>query len=103
MLPIAVQKRLKNRRALTIIQRLPSLPTRVLRVSSDSESDDVGTAVCSPCIKVCLLDGEGVCTGCGRHIDEIAAWSRLSAPQQRSICELAAQRRQQRAACQHTS
>lgn len=28
----------------------------------------------SPCINVCTLDSRNVCQGCGRHIDEIAAW-----------------------------
>jgi len=28
----------------------------------------------SPCINVCVLDGDKVCVGCGRHIDEIVAW-----------------------------
>ena len=50
-------------------------------------------AVASPCIKVCILDGLGVCKGCGRTLEEIATWSRLPAEQQRQVCELAAGRR----------
>ena len=34
----------------------------------------------SPCIDVCSLDGKDICLGCGRHIDEIVAWSN-SAPE----------------------
>jgi predicted Fe-S protein YdhL (DUF1289 family) len=49
--------------------------------------------VTSPCIKVCILDGQGVCTGCGRTLEEIASWSRLPSEQQREVCELAARRR----------
>jgi len=32
--------------------------------------------VASPCISVCVVDprGSGVCVGCGRTLDEIAAW-----------------------------
>jgi len=48
----------------------------------------------SPCIKVCTLDAQNVCIGCGRTIDEIASWSRLSVEQQRAICERAAQRKE---------
>lgn len=33
--------------------------------------------VASPCIGVCALNPASVCLGCGRHIDEIAAWSQL--------------------------
>ena len=37
------------------------------------------TAIDTPCIKVCTLDrASGLCTGCGRDIDEIARWSRMS-------------------------
>ncbi len=34
----------------------------------------------SPCIKVCVIQPETrLCTGCLRTIDEIGAWSRLTA------------------------
>ena len=34
----------------------------------------------SPCVDVCVMDGEtGWCLGCGRTIDEIAGWSESSA------------------------
>jgi predicted Fe-S protein YdhL (DUF1289 family) len=46
----------------------------------------------SPCIKVCLLDRHNVCVGCGRTLDEIAAWSRLTAEEQRAVCSVAAER-----------
>jgi len=37
----------------------------------------------SPCISVCRIDSEdGLCVGCHRTIDEIAAWGTM-APQQR--------------------
>ncbi|TWU60124.1 hypothetical protein Poly51_03980 [Rubripirellula tenax] len=38
----------------------------------------------SPCIQVCTIDQQGVCEGCHRTLDEIAAYSRLN-PQQRQI------------------
>ncbi|MGZ9410804.1 MAG: DUF1289 domain-containing protein [Methylocystis sp.] len=28
----------------------------------------------SPCIKICELNGDGVCVGCGRTRAEIAGW-----------------------------
>ncbi|WP_445193683.1 DUF1289 domain-containing protein [Sphingomonas sp. Tas61C01] len=31
----------------------------------------------SPCNQVCTLDERDVCLGCGRTIDEIAAWATL--------------------------
>jgi predicted Fe-S protein YdhL (DUF1289 family) len=33
----------------------------------------------TPCIKVCIVDGEsGLCMGCYRKLNEVAAWGRLS-------------------------
>ncbi|MBL8265391.1 DUF1289 domain-containing protein [Steroidobacter sp.] len=48
----------------------------------------------SPCIKVCVLDAQQVCVGCGRTLDEIGQWSRLTEEQQRLVCDRARQRRQ---------
>jgi uncharacterized protein len=48
----------------------------------------------SPCINVCTLDAQQVCMGCGRTIEEIAAWARMSAEEQRAVCERAAKRRE---------
>ena len=32
----------------------------------------------SPCIKVCIVDGEsGLCLGCFRTLEEVASWGRL--------------------------
>lgn len=40
----------------------------------------------SPCTKVCILDAaSGLCQGCGRTRDEIAAWGLLSEPMRRAI------------------
>lgn len=40
----------------------------------------------SPCTKVCVLDAAtGLCGGCGRTRDEIAAWGALSDAQRRAI------------------
>lgn len=40
----------------------------------------------SPCIQVCTVDDEsGLCLGCFRTIEEIAAWSRLSEPAREAV------------------
>ena len=46
----------------------------------------------TPCIKICTLEARsGLCLGCGRTVDEIAAWSGMSAAERRRIMgELAA-------------
>ncbi len=40
-------------------------------------SEDATTAE-SPCIKVCQLDLDDRCRGCGRTIDEISRWSLMT-------------------------
>jgi predicted Fe-S protein YdhL (DUF1289 family) len=40
----------------------------------------------SPCVKLCVVHPETrLCTGCLRSIDEITAWSRMSAEARRAI------------------
>lgn len=42
--------------------------------------------VASPCLRLCALDGAtGLCTGCGRTIEEIAGWSRMSDDERRAV------------------
>ncbi|MBM3564120.1 MAG: DUF1289 domain-containing protein [Alphaproteobacteria bacterium] len=47
----------------------------------------------SPCIKICELDREDVCVGCGRTRAEIAGWKSMSEPQKAKVVELAGRRR----------
>ena len=50
--------------------------------------------VASPCISVCHMDeATGLCAGCLRTIDEIAAWSVLDDEQRRQVWEAIAARR----------
>jgi len=49
-----------------------------------ARSDDVG----SPCVRICRLVGPAwarYCSGCGRSVEEIAAWTRLSDQEKRNI------------------
>ena len=40
----------------------------------------------TPCIRLCRLDpSSSLCLGCGRHLDEIAAWASLSGERRREI------------------
>jgi predicted Fe-S protein YdhL (DUF1289 family) len=42
----------------------------------------------SPCVKLCSLHpGAGICVGCHRTGEEIAAWSRLSPERRREIMD----------------
>lgn len=53
-----------------------------------------GTPVPSPCINVCRMNpSTGWCEGCGRTIDEIAAWGRLDDDAKRAVWAQLPQRR----------
>ena len=40
----------------------------------------------TPCIKVCVVDGEsGLCMGCYRTLQEVATWARLDEDQRLGI------------------
>lgn len=42
--------------------------------------------VSSPCIDICLMDARtGLCTGCARSLEEIAAWASLGETERREI------------------
>ena len=47
----------------------------------------------SPCLNICSLDGQGICRGCFRSLDEIAGWTRMSAKDQWATVERADARR----------
>lgn len=51
----------------------------------------------SPCVGICRVDGQDVCVGCGRTIDEITQWSRSDVARRLQINALAAERRRLRA------
>ncbi|PCC97965.1 DUF1289 domain-containing protein [Halopseudomonas pelagia] len=42
-------------------------------------------AVKSPCIGVCALDEQNLCTGCQRSGEEITLWGRMSDAQRREV------------------
>lgn len=54
--------------------------------------DESGVPVASPCIGICRVDGDDVCLGCGRMIDEIVEWTRVSDARRREVVALAAER-----------
>jgi hypothetical protein len=40
----------------------------------------------SPCVNICTVDRDSrLCTGCGRSLDEIGQWFRLSSQERRRI------------------
>jgi len=53
-------------------------------------------AVPSPCTNVCRMSPRtGLCEGCLRTIDEIAAWSRMSDEQKRAVWQQIESRREE--------
>jgi predicted Fe-S protein YdhL (DUF1289 family) len=49
--------------------------------------------ISSPCIKICALDPQvGICTGCGRTLDEIARWGGMEESERLRIMQSLAAR-----------
>jgi predicted Fe-S protein YdhL (DUF1289 family) len=46
---------------------------------------NVSPAVKSPCISVCRLDEQKVCTGCYRHVEDIREWRAATDERRREI------------------
>jgi uncharacterized protein len=54
--------------------------------------------VASPCINVCSIDETtGLCAGCLRSLDEIAAWSVLTDEERRAVWDAIAKRAREEA------
>jgi len=61
--------------------------------SAQRRADDDGDNVPSPCISICVLDAsQSYCTGCGRTLREIAAWTDMSADEKRAVVASLAER-----------
>jgi predicted Fe-S protein YdhL (DUF1289 family) len=44
------------------------------------------TEISTPCIRICILDPDtGCCEGCGRTLEEVAGWLRMSEAERRRI------------------
>ena len=55
---------------------------RLARVIAAGRSGDVP----SPCVSICRMDAAtGLCEGCCRTLDEIAAWSQLDGEAKRNV------------------
>jgi uncharacterized protein len=54
----------------------------------------VSHSVPSPCISVCRMDAKtGLCEGCHRTLDEIAAWSVMDDVEKQAVWDTLPQRR----------
>ena len=58
----------------------------------------------TPCVKICTVDArQGFCLGCGRTIDEIARWVRMSAAERNRIMSSLPERRMAQGAAKMTA
>ncbi|WP_116895677.1 DUF1289 domain-containing protein [Pseudomonas syringae] len=46
----------------------------------------------SPCVSICALDEQDICTGCQRTVTEITRWSRMSNDERRVVLSLCDER-----------
>ncbi len=69
-----------------------SLAQLQVRAREVLRADD-GVPVPSPCVSVCRMDAaSGLCAGCLRSLDEIAAWATLPDAARRDVWARIAQR-----------
>ncbi|HEY8572644.1 DUF1289 domain-containing protein [Phenylobacterium sp.] len=51
-----------------------------------SEPAKAPAPIKTPCVKVCVVDGEsGLCLGCYRQLNEVAQWARFSEEERERI------------------
>lgn len=48
--------------------------------------------VASPCVSICALDEQDICTGCQRTVSEITRWGRMDNQERREVLKLCHQR-----------
>ena len=58
-----------------------------------TDHQQAGGDVASPCTSVCKLDADELCIGCGRSVEEIMGWTRMSAAEKIAANRRAANRR----------
>ena len=46
----------------------------------------------SPCVNICALDDDDICTGCQRTVAEITRWSRMDNDERRGVLALCHER-----------
>lgn len=46
----------------------------------------------SPCVSICALDEQDVCTGCQRTVAEIGRWGRMDNTERRAVLQLCHER-----------
>jgi hypothetical protein len=70
------------------------LPENAIATRPPPSQRTPASDVASPCISVCeILPASGLCAGCFRTLDEIAAWSVLDAGGRRAVLAALPQRR----------
>ncbi|APO80437.1 DUF1289 domain-containing protein [Pseudomonas putida] len=55
-------------------------------------SDVVERPVASPCVSICALDEQDICTGCQRTVAEISRWGRMDNDERRAVLKLCHER-----------
>ena len=53
---------------------------------------DAERPVASPCVSICALDDDDICTGCQRTVAEITRWSRMTNAERRDVLVLCHER-----------
>jgi len=57
-----------------------------------SEAVKAERPVASPCVSICALDEQDICTGCQRTVAEIGRWGRMDNTERRAVLKLCHER-----------
>jgi len=66
---------------LSYASKLIARRARDVRAAGENDPE----TVISPCISVCRMNDSGLCEGCFRTLEEIAAWSGLDGSQRLAV------------------
>ncbi|MBL4783139.1 MAG: DUF1289 domain-containing protein [Porticoccaceae bacterium] len=64
--------------------------SKVVSVSARGDAEEA--PVVSPCVSICALDGDEICTGCHRSGEEIRQWILLDNTERRAVLNKARER-----------
>ncbi len=66
------------------------------RITNQKQLLTQAEALHSPCVRLCTLDEEDICVGCGRSLEEIKGWAAYSEATRTELLWLCRKRLEQR-------
>lgn len=64
----------------------------VLMTDTKKQTEDRSERPLSPCLLICTLDDDKRCLGCGRSLQQISGWARMTVAEQWAVIDQLARR-----------